>query len=109
MEGGSSLGEQGVNYIFIKDCDTVSWGKKEDEVKGVCKKYQRCLEKSTVLNVVNPKYDVYMLLSYWIYDKLTEIFGNPNNSDIINYAFSNFQYIWEYTVNTSQNKTYNKK
>ncbi|SBT02332.1 PIR Superfamily Protein [Plasmodium ovale curtisi] len=39
------------------------------------------------------KYDICILLNYWIYDKLTKIFGAKNTSDNINIAFGNLQYI----------------
>ncbi|VVA00324.1 PIR protein, partial [Plasmodium vivax] len=78
---------------YSKYCD-ITWGKKEHQVKEICKKYIRYLETSDELNFVNPAYDVCTLLNYWTYVKLTEIFGLENSLDDIELAFGNLQYVW---------------
>ncbi|SBS91742.1 PIR Superfamily Protein, partial [Plasmodium ovale curtisi] len=95
-------------HKYSKHCDEINLSKHEDEVKEICKKYLRYLEKSPLWKVENPAYNVCTLLNYWIYNKLIEIFAYQNTSENINIAFSRLQYIWEYTVNIRQNKTYYK-
>ncbi|SBT00724.1 PIR Superfamily Protein [Plasmodium ovale curtisi] len=89
-------------------CNNVYVNNNRDEVKKVCTKFLRHLDKSLVWNVENPGYDFCMLLNYWIHDKLSDLFGDNNTSDTINSAFGTFQFTWEYNVNTSKNKTYYK-
>ncbi|SBT85028.1 PIR protein [Plasmodium ovale] len=88
------------NNIYVKN--------NKEEVKNVCAKFLRHLEKSVVWKVEKPEYDFCMLLNYWIYDKLTGIYGDKNTSEDVNIAFANIQSIWEYTINSSQNKIYYK-
>ncbi|SBT73598.1 PIR protein [Plasmodium ovale] len=88
---------------YTQQCEKLNVKKDNDEMKTVCKMFLRHLEKSSVWNFENHGYDICLLLNYWIYDKLTNIFGGKDASDI---AFSNFQYIWSYpeeyiTKNTS--------
>ncbi|SBT00956.1 PIR Superfamily Protein, partial [Plasmodium ovale curtisi] len=64
---------------------------KEDNVKIICKKFLRYLEKSPLWNFSDPGYDVCLLLNFWVYDKLNHIFGDKNKTDV---AFSNFQRLW---------------
>ncbi|CAG9482916.1 unnamed protein product [Plasmodium vivax] len=78
---------------YSKYCD-ITWGKNEHKLKEICKKYIRYLETSNELNFVNSAYDVCILLNYWTYVKLTEIFGLENSLDDIELAFGNLQYVW---------------
>ncbi|SBT56068.1 PIR Superfamily Protein [Plasmodium ovale wallikeri] len=89
-------------------CNNIYVNNNKEEVKKICEKFLRHLEKSVVWKVEKPKYDFCMLLNYWIYDKLTGIYGDKNTSEDVNIAFANLQSIWEYTVNSSQNKIYYK-
>ncbi|SCA60527.1 VIR protein [Plasmodium vivax] len=75
-------------------CEGITWGKNEDQVKEICKKYIRYLETSNELKIVNPSYDVCILLNYWIYDKLAEIFKGEDSLKNIGLAFVSLQYIW---------------
>ncbi|EDL42737.1 variable surface protein Vir14-like [Plasmodium vivax] len=93
---------------YIKHCDKIKWGKKEKEVKEICTKFIRYLETSKVLNVEKPKHDICILLNYWLYDKLTKIFGVENNLDNIRVAFGNFQRIWSIHYYYSSRINHNK-
>ncbi|SBS95329.1 PIR protein [Plasmodium ovale] len=78
---------------YSKQCEKLTVKNDNDEMKTVCRNFVRHIEKSDVWNVSNPQYDFCLLLNYWIYDRLTHIFVDKDNSDL---AFSNFQYIWSY-------------
>ncbi|SBT00783.1 PIR Superfamily Protein [Plasmodium ovale curtisi] len=95
---------------YKQQCDTLILSEKnKNEVKEICKKYLRYLDKNkTAWNVVNPEYDVCILLNYWIYYKLAYYFG-LNNTDDINNAFSSFQYWWSYSINPLNIKQYSEK
>ncbi|SBT53081.1 PIR Superfamily Protein [Plasmodium ovale wallikeri] len=95
---------------YEQQCDTLILSeKKKNEVKEICKKYLRYLDKNkTAWNVVNPKYDVCILLNYWIYYKLAYHFG-LNNTEDINKAFSSFQYLWSYSMSPLNIKLYSEK
>ncbi|SBS90651.1 PIR Superfamily Protein [Plasmodium ovale curtisi] len=71
--------------------------------------FLRNLEKSMVWNIENARYGYCILLNYLIYDRLTDVFRDQSTSDNINIAFSNFQYMWKYTVNSPKNTSYYKK
>ncbi|GAB69510.1 hypothetical protein PCYB_002590 [Plasmodium cynomolgi strain B] len=93
---------------YSTHCDSIKLKDYEEEVKGICKKYLRYLEKSPLWYISNSEFDVCKLLNYWIYDTLTNIFGDKNTSERIGFAFSTLQYIWEYTVNNRYIRTYYK-
>lgn len=78
---------------YSKHFESVTWRKNGEQVKENCKKYLRYFDKSQALNVAKPKYDICILLNYWIYGKLTKIFGAKDTSDNINIAFGNLQYM----------------
>ncbi|SBT84154.1 PIR protein [Plasmodium ovale] len=89
-------------------CNNIYVNNNKEKVKNICEKFLRHLEKSIVWKVEKPEYHFCMLLNYWIYDKLTDIYGDENTSEDVNIAFGNLQSIWEYTVNSSRNKIYYK-
>ncbi|SBT02063.1 PIR Superfamily Protein [Plasmodium ovale curtisi] len=78
---------------YSQQCEKIYVTKNNDEVRTICEKFIRHLEKSTVWDFPNPGYDVCLLLNYWVYDKLNHVFNDKGPSDI---AFGNFQYIWNY-------------
>ncbi|SBT00015.1 PIR Superfamily Protein [Plasmodium ovale curtisi] len=84
---------------YTSQCDSLYLkDKNKSEVKEICKKYLRYLYKHVnVWNSVNSGYDVCILLNYWIYDKLTDLFGSNETSDI-NFAFGSFQFLWNYST-----------
>ncbi|SBS95133.1 PIR Superfamily Protein [Plasmodium ovale curtisi] len=104
-------GEMEIDYPDLSDynekCnDIYVHDKKEEEVKIICKKFLRCLEKSTVWIVKEPGYDVFLLLNYWINDKLTHIFGDKNKTDV---AFANFQRLWNSAMGYQRSISSDKK
>ncbi|SBS94626.1 PIR Superfamily Protein [Plasmodium ovale curtisi] len=78
---------------YTRQCEKLIVKKDNDEMKTVFKRFLRHLEESSVWNFINHEYDICLLLNYWIYDNLNNIFGAKYNSDI---AFANFQYVWSY-------------
>ncbi|SBT52151.1 PIR Superfamily Protein [Plasmodium ovale wallikeri] len=68
MEGGSFEGPEGFAEQYLSTLPSVQFYKE-------------------------PGYDVCLLLNYWIYHNLNNIFGAKYDSHI---AFANFQYIWSY-------------
>ncbi|SBT84254.1 PIR protein [Plasmodium ovale] len=95
---------------YNQQCDRlILSAKNKNNIKEVCKKYLRYLEKySTVWNDENPKYDVCILLNYWIYDKLAYYFG-AHNADDINNAFSSFQLLLNYPMDSLNTISYPEK
>ncbi|SBS89192.1 PIR Superfamily Protein [Plasmodium ovale curtisi] len=92
---------------YSEKCDKIYVNKNKDEVKTICEKLLRYLEKSTVLEIPNPQYDICLILNYWIYDKLNNIFSDKETSDN---AFGNFQMIWNYlTQYINKNISYYEK
>ncbi|SBS91611.1 PIR Superfamily Protein [Plasmodium ovale curtisi] len=92
---------------YSQQCEQIIVSKNNNEVKEICKKYLRYLEKNyTLWNKVISGYDVCILLNYWIYDTLTGIYGPENNSDIINIAFSNLQLVLGYLNVDSTKKSF---
>ncbi|SBS91849.1 PIR Superfamily Protein [Plasmodium ovale curtisi] len=79
---------------YSKECDEIYFRNNKEEVKKICEKLIRHLEKSPLWKHENPKYDVCRLLNYWIYEKLSDIFKDENTSHYINIAFGNLQGIW---------------
>ncbi|SBT57678.1 PIR Superfamily Protein [Plasmodium ovale wallikeri] len=67
---------------YTQQCEKLIVKKDNDAMKTVCKMFLRHLEKSSVWNVSNPQYDYCLLLNYWIYDRLTHIFVDKDNSDL---------------------------
>ncbi|SBS82459.1 PIR Superfamily Protein [Plasmodium ovale curtisi] len=85
--------------IFVPDNE-------KDKVKIICKKFLRYLEKSPLWNVPNTKYDVCMLLNFWVYDKLIHIFDDKDKADI---AFANFQTLFQNNMVNQATKSPSKK
>ncbi|SCA82202.1 VIR protein [Plasmodium vivax] len=79
-----------------------------EEVKEICKKYLRFIEKSRLWNTPNASYDVCLQVNYWIYDKLASILGS-NNTENIQITFGSFQWVGENIMNTPARITYNKR
>ncbi|SBS92729.1 PIR Superfamily Protein [Plasmodium ovale curtisi] len=85
--------------IFVHD-------NQKDKVKTICKKFLRYLEKSPLWNISDSGYDVCLLLNFWVYDKLTHIFGDKSKADI---AFANFQGLWNSAMGYQKSISADKK
>ncbi|SBT56898.1 PIR Superfamily Protein [Plasmodium ovale wallikeri] len=91
-------------------CNNIYVNNNKEEVKKICEKFLRHLEKSVVWKVEKPKYDFCMLLNYWIYDKLTGIYGDKNTSEDVNIAFANLQkYFVDYDLLSMMGKNFDDK
>ncbi|SBT57271.1 PIR Superfamily Protein [Plasmodium ovale wallikeri] len=90
---------------YIQPCEQIKVKEKSDEVKTICKKFLWHLENSTVWDIEKPDYDICLLLNYWTYDKLNNIFSDKETSDK---AFSNFQMISDYPQNYIKKNLYYK-
>ncbi|SBT73552.1 PIR protein [Plasmodium ovale] len=92
---------------YDEKCDNiVVHDNQKDNVKTICKKFLRYLEKSPLWNFSDPGYDVCLLLNFWVYDKLTHIFGDKNKTDV---AFSNFQRLWNSAMGYQRSISADKK
>ncbi|SBT02465.1 PIR Superfamily Protein [Plasmodium ovale curtisi] len=74
----------------------------------ICEKYLRYLEDCELLNNQSFGYDVSILFNYWLYDKLTNIYGSNNDSKI-SLGFANLQYLWTYENYSKINESDYKK
>ncbi|SBT55648.1 PIR Superfamily Protein [Plasmodium ovale wallikeri] len=96
-------------------------GNFEAELGGDLEKYLSVLPSVEFYNIMKSdyddlsnynnktEYDVCILLNYWIYDELKEIFGADNISNKFNLAFSSIQYIWDYPNAKLKNTPYYNK
>ncbi|SBT53934.1 PIR Superfamily Protein [Plasmodium ovale wallikeri] len=87
-------------------CEDIHVTNHREEVKTICKKVLRYLEKTTIWNVQGSVYDTCLLLNFWIYDKLTQIFRDKSNTDI---AFGNFQTLLNNHIDYQKNISADKK
>lgn len=94
---------------YSQECDKIYLPIKKEEVKRICEKLIRHLEKSPIWKLENPKYDVCRLLNYWIYDKLNDIFKTENTLRYINIAFGNLQGIWNNRYYYSRSRSHHDK
>ncbi|SBT53317.1 PIR Superfamily Protein [Plasmodium ovale wallikeri] len=73
---------------------------------------QKCNEitvkSSKIWNEGNSQYDISILLNYWIYEKLTGIYGDDDN-DKITSVFIALQYVWQYYNYTPKIEAYHQK
>ncbi|SBS91400.1 PIR Superfamily Protein [Plasmodium ovale curtisi] len=80
----------------------------KDQMIIICKKFLRYLEYCKLWNNEYYRYDITTLLNYWLYDKLTDIYG-ANNTDKISSAFASLQCMWGYVDSYKQNDPHNQK
>ncbi|KMZ94882.1 variable surface protein Vir4 [Plasmodium vivax Mauritania I] len=85
---------------YKEDCSSIKLLPKNDKVIELCTRVLRYLKTTYAWsNHENPDYDVCMLLNYWTYYRLNEIFGSEDTNSIYP-AFAQIQRIWN---------TYNEK
>ncbi|SBT73591.1 PIR protein [Plasmodium ovale] len=94
---------------YSQQCDKYPVSHHKYEAKQICEKFLRYLHKHTALIDNKTEYDVCILLNYWIYDELKDIFGAENISNKFNLAFSSIQYIWDYPNAKLKNTPYYNK
>ncbi|SBS96014.1 PIR Superfamily Protein [Plasmodium ovale curtisi] len=93
---------------YHQQCKKIEGITYDEHMIKMCEKYMRYLENCDVLNKGNFEYDVSMLLNYWVYENLTNIYGS-NNDLQINLAFAKLQYIWRYQNYYPQIESYYQK
>ncbi|SBT84068.1 PIR protein [Plasmodium ovale] len=94
---------------YSQKCDTTSLQYHKNEAKQICEKILRYLDKYAAFIDNKTEYDVCILLNYWIYDELTDIFGSENISNNFNLAFSDIQMMWSYPSKELQKTSYYNK
>ncbi|VUZ93660.1 PIR protein [Plasmodium vivax] len=79
-----------------------------EEVKEICKKSLRFIEKSALWRTPSASYDICLQVNYWIYDKLINILGS-DDIDNIEIAFGGFQLAGDNIMNTVKYISYNNR
>ncbi|SBS99337.1 PIR protein [Plasmodium ovale] len=90
-------------------CDTNIVHNNINDIKNICKRILRYLENNTVWSDKDSGYDVCILLNYWIYDELTNIFGAQSTSEKISSAFNVLQTMWKYPIEKLERIKYYQK
>ncbi|CAG9480092.1 unnamed protein product [Plasmodium vivax] len=93
---------------YDKSCSIIKVNKKAIEMKPICKKYLRFLDKSKLWGDVESGYDVSLLLNYWLYEKLIDIYGDKSNHDIM-LGFTDLQMKWGYSKYNRDGEPYYQK
>ncbi|SBS95343.1 PIR Superfamily Protein [Plasmodium ovale curtisi] len=74
----------------------------------ICENFLRYLENCEALNNSSFSYHVSILLNYWLYDKLTNIYKD-NNTNEISIGFGSLLLIWDKINYPKKNEPYYKK
>ncbi|EDL42785.1 variable surface protein Vir32, truncated, putative, partial [Plasmodium vivax] len=93
---------------YNKECNKIWVKEHKGQMILICEKYLRFLNKSESWSGMFSFYDVSLLLNYWIYDKLTQIYGDTNTDDI-NIGFGALQGKWGLFEPNRRDKSYYKK
>ncbi|SBT01300.1 PIR protein [Plasmodium ovale] len=93
---------------YTQKCQKIDVLNNDEQMIKICKLYLRYLENCEELNKEGFGYDVSILFNYWLYDKLTNIYGAKNDSKI-SLRFANLQYIWDYKNSHRINESYYQK
>ncbi|VUZ99774.1 PIR protein [Plasmodium vivax] len=95
--------------IYNQICNDITVNYREKEgMKLICRKYLRFLETSKSWGERVSGYDVSLLLNYWLYDKLTQIYRDTR-SHLIYAGFSALQLIWSKFNPSRTEEEYYKK
>ncbi|SCA82101.1 Plasmodium vivax Vir protein, putative [Plasmodium vivax] len=92
------------NRICSKKLDRTN----NEQVKEICKKSLRFIEKSPLWNTLNTSYDICLQVNYWIYSKLASILGSENTENI-EITFGSFQWAGDDIMNTPEKIPYNER
>ncbi|CAI7723955.1 Plasmodium vivax Vir protein, putative [Plasmodium vivax] len=93
---------------YEKKCNEIFVREAKDQMILICKKYLRFLDTSKTWSGQFTKFDVSLLLNYWLYEKLIGIYGD-RNSKYITFGFSDLQLIWGYFDYKPDDESYYKK
>ncbi|CAI7718653.1 PIR protein [Plasmodium vivax] len=80
----------------------------KEQVKEICKKSLRFIERSQLWNTRNASYDVCLQVNYWIYDKLSRILGSDDTYNI-QMTFGTFQLLGDKMMNNTAKIAYNDR
>ncbi|SCA60731.1 Plasmodium vivax Vir protein, putative [Plasmodium vivax] len=93
---------------YNETCNEIYVNDHKDKMILICEKYLRFLDKSASWSGVSSFYDISLLLNYWIYDKLSRIYGD-NNTDAINLGFGALQGKWSTYDSIIRDRSYYEK
>ncbi|KMZ88912.1 hypothetical protein PVBG_05841 [Plasmodium vivax Brazil I] len=94
--------------IYYNLCNDKLNSKEKHQMMPICKKYLRFLDFSEVWGSISTKYDVSLLLNYWLSDKIAPIHGFTN-IDKIRIDFAALQMVWYYFKENRIRKSYYDK
>ncbi|SBT59136.1 PIR Superfamily Protein [Plasmodium ovale wallikeri] len=80
---------------YQAECKNINVRSLHEQMAKFCEKYLSYLESCEALNNKNFCYDVSKLMNYWLYDEITNIYGNENTTEI-GIAFGALQFILGY-------------
>ncbi|KMZ77348.1 hypothetical protein PVIIG_06373, partial [Plasmodium vivax India VII] len=95
-------------YDYNKKCNEILVRNNTENLIPICKQYKRFLDKCLVWSGPNYEYDFSLLLSYWLYEKLINIYGDTKAEEI-SFAFAAFQRIWGNFINSRKYNSYYQK
>ncbi|KMZ95251.1 variable surface protein Vir4 [Plasmodium vivax Mauritania I] len=94
---------------YNKECDKLNEPYNTPGVKNICKHVLKYLEtKSFKLDDENSVRDDCVLLNYWVYDKLSKLYGSSGSADVP-HAYGTLQSHWYSLVENSNNTSYFRK
>ncbi|SBS93683.1 PIR Superfamily Protein [Plasmodium ovale curtisi] len=92
---------------YSKYCNDIASPKKKNNMKRICKKVLKYLDKSKEYKKNESEYDECILLNYWVYDTLDKYFNH--NIEDMKVAFGTLQYIWTPLTESSNSPSFYKK
>ncbi|SCA59641.1 Plasmodium vivax Vir protein, putative [Plasmodium vivax] len=90
---------------YDQECKNIIVKNHRDQMIPICKKYLRFLDTSRSWSNLFSEYDVSLLLNYWLYDKISDIYGDKNTEEI-NFGFGALQRIWDLFPYSPKNDSY---
>ncbi|SCA60837.1 VIR protein [Plasmodium vivax] len=95
------------NYDHKCNDIIVNQNEKGEMIK-ICKKYLRFLDKSKTWSGLFLAFDISLILNYWLYDKVTHIYGTTK-SDVIGIGFGALQGKWDTFDKSRRENSYYKQ
>ncbi|KMZ83468.1 hypothetical protein PVBG_05585 [Plasmodium vivax Brazil I] len=89
---------------YISKCEELSSFQKDNRVKKVCARLLKYLESDAISRNKNNRYDVCMLLSFWVYSKLFDSLKNKD-ANTLRQAYGKLQPIWTDFIDKELEKT----
>ncbi|KMZ82174.1 hypothetical protein PVIIG_03428 [Plasmodium vivax India VII] len=91
---------------YFERCEKLSSIRKYKNVKITCAKLLKYLESETISRNTD-KYDVCMLLNFWVYSRLFNVL-NPKGINVVNIAYGELQQIWNDFIDNKLRKPENE-